>query len=58
MSDLKMVLGKLKKIEADLAVVKGCMLDVDTVLSEDGIASVREGLDDLEKGRVVKLDSV
>lgn len=54
-SETKIILERLDEIKSELDYIKQHMADVDTVLTEEDAAALKEADDDFKKGRTVKL---
>ncbi len=54
-SELKQVLEKLEVIQSDLDYLKGHFKDVDMIMTDDDLSSVKEAEKDLKEGRTKRL---
>ncbi len=54
---IKLILRELKEIKEDLRYLKDQVIDVDLIVTDDDIASIREAEKDLKKGRTKKIYS-
>ena len=54
-SETRLILQELKGIKQDLDYIKKSIVDVDLVLTEDDVESIKEAELDLRKGRTKRL---
>ncbi len=54
-SETRLILQELKEIKQDLDYIKKNIVDVDLVLTEDDVESIKEAELDLRKGRTKRL---
>lgn len=53
--ETKQILKELKEIKADIAFIKTHIKDVDMVLTDDDIKSIRQAEKDLKEGKTKRL---
>ena len=54
-SETKVIMDRLDEIKSELDYIKKRMVDVDAVLTEEDIESLKEAEEDYKRGRTVKL---
>ncbi len=54
-SETKLILEELKEIKEDLAYLKGHLIDVDMVLTDEDLESIQNAEEDLKHGRTKRL---
>ena len=54
-TETKQILSELKAIRQDLHYIKGHIVDIDLVMTDDDILSLREAEKDLKEGKTKRL---